>query len=270
MKKLIIASIFTCCINANAQEPVPLYTGSICGNYYSIGSSLCDILDCEEQASNGSLDNLSIITKDKNALAIIQSDVLSKNLDKVRKIKGIYREAYTLVVRGDSDVTSFEDLKGKSINVDKINSGSYFAAENLMTIYNINFSDFKKVTYLPVKKGVEALCDKNIDAFLYVAAHPNVILQDAALDCNLKIIPINDDKTKKILATDDSFFATKIAKNTYPFVKEDIDTMGVEAIIVASKELTEKQYNKLKLQVIEEYNKLKLNKPLFNGIRLED
>ena len=270
MKKLIIASILLCYIIAYATESIPLYTGNISGNYYSIGSGLCDILDCEEKASAGSIDNVNKVVKDKNSLAIIQSDVLGENLDKVRKIKSIYQEAYILFVRNDSDATSFEDLKGKRINIDKVNSGSYFAAINLMKIYNINFSDFQNVTYLPVNNEVDALCNKKIDAFLYVASHPNVILQAAALDCDLKIIPINDNKTKELLAKNKSFIPVKITKDTYPFVKNDIETMGVEAVIVASKELTEKQYDKLKLQVIEAYSKLKLNKPLFNGIKLED
>ena len=202
MKKLIIASILTVYANSYAEEPFNLYTGSTSGSYYSIGISLCDILDCEEKASSGSLDNINRITKDKNALAIIQSDVLSKNLDKVRKIKSIYNESYNLVVRDDSNINSFEDLKGKNINIDRVNSGSYFAAENLMKIYNINFSDFQKVTYLPINKEVHALCDSKIDAFLYVTAHPNVALQAASLDCNLKIISINDDKIKNAIAKD--------------------------------------------------------------------
>ncbi len=269
MKKLIIISVLAMRSFAQADAIIPLYTGSMSGIYYSIGSKLCDFFDCEEKSSSGSLDNLARLNKDPNAIAIVQSDVLKQNSDQFLLVQSLYSEAYTLVVKADSKIKSFKDLKGKNIDINKINSGTYFAVENLLKLYNMSFSDFAKVSYLPVNKQGSALCAGEIDAYLTVVGHPNVSLQMAASECDLTIVPMDDVETKSLLANNSAFVMVDIPKGTYPFSNEVITTIGVKSVLIASKKLPKDQLNQLVLKLKDSYNKLKQAKPSINGILLD-
>lgn len=268
MKKLIIASLFiaTSCF---ANE-LKLYTGHITGLYNSIGHELCDVLNCSTEISKGSIDNINKLNQNPNSLAIVQSDSLEKFINQVNVIKTLYNEPYTIVVRANSDIKSFTDLKGKIVNTAKDSSGSYLAIENLLSIYKMNFSDFKKTDQFTTNSQGRALCQEKIDAFIYVMGHPNLNLQVAAEECDLKFVPIDDKLSKDFVAQHTAFTLGEIKADIYPFNHTSTKTIAVKAILVASKKMDITLLNQLKAKLKESYNNLQSRNFGLNGINLED
>lgn len=269
MKKLIIASIIFSFSNTVYAKNIPLYTGNMTGLYYSFGSDFCDYFDCTEKATTGSLENIERLDKELEALAIVQSDVLKRYAGQLVPIQNLYTETYTLVVKENSNINSFRDLKGKVVNVNKINSGSYFSVENLLRAYQMNFSDFGKVSYLPSNAQFQALCNGDVDVSLAVIGHPNLALQAASYDCALKIVPLNDKEVKEFFSGAEAFVFVNVPKGIYSFSSESINTIGVKSVLVASKKLPSDKLKNLIHAVKQAYYRMKRDKPVFNGIALE-
>jgi TRAP transporter TAXI family solute receptor len=268
MKKLIIASIFfaTTCF---ANDQITLYTGNMTGLYYSIGSEICDILNCNIVTSSGSIENIQKLKDDPTSLAIIQSDALAKFSNELTIVRPLYTEAYTFIVTANSNIASFPDLKDKIVNVGKTNSGSYFAVENLLNLYKMNFSNFKATKQLTINQQGTALCQGKIDAYIYVAGHPNLSLQATAHQCSVKIIGIDDQIAQNLVTNNKAFSFTEIAANLYPFNHDPIKTLGIKAVLVASKNMDPNVLSKLKDMLDKSYNDLKSRNSLLNGINLD-
>lgn len=269
MKKLIIISIIFLFTSNVYAKNIPLYTGNMTGVYYSFGAEFCDYFACDEQATMGSLDNIEKLSKNPEALAIVQSDVLARYSNQLTSIQNLYTESYTLVVKSSAKIDSFKDLKGKIININKVNSGSYFAAENLLRAYKMNFTDFGKVSYLPSNAQFQALCNGDVDAVITVTGHPNVALQSASYDCNLKIVPLYDEDIRNFFSGSEAFVVNNIPKGIYSFVNEDFKTIGVKSVIVASKKLISDKLTTLTELVKKAYLRMKKDKPVLNGVVLE-
>jgi TRAP transporter TAXI family solute receptor len=268
MKKLIIASLLTLSFNCWAED-FNLYSGNITGVYYGLGDKICDILDCTPKTSTGSIDNIQKLNKDPNGLAIVQYDVFQANSDQLITINTLYSEAFTLVTKADSDINSFKDLKDKIVNVDSSNSGTYFALEKLIKAYQMDFLNFKETKNISMHKQGVALCNGKIDATLNIIGHPNVNLQATANECKLKIIPINDAIAKQFISQNKAFNLTEIKANIYPFNPENIKTIGVKALLVASKKIDPKLLAQLKNKLNASYDSLKSKSNGLNGIALD-
>ena len=239
MKRLITDSIVIFfALTCFASNERLLYTGNVTGLYYTIGTKLCNILHCFVKTSKGSIENINKLNNAPNSLAIIQSDILNEHLGQFTPLLTLYEESYSLVVRADSKIHTFKDLQGKTVNIGKTGSGAHYAIKNLLKLYQMDISDFKKTSYLPVNIQGQALCKGLIDAALYVTGHPNSNLQEASNNCELKILPLNDQLSKDLIAQNNFFISSKIKANTYPGNHEDIYTIGVKAMLVGSKNLS--------------------------------
>ena len=59
-----------------------------------------------------------------------------------------------------------------------------------MGAHGLKRSDLKMAAELKFVEMPPALCDNKIDAFVFVAGHPNSIFQDAANGCKTHIVPV--------------------------------------------------------------------------------
>ena len=87
------------------------------------------------------------------------------------------------MARQDANIRTFEDIKGKRVSIGTPGSGTRATMDLVMNAYGIKRSDLKSAAELKFIEMAPALCDNKIDAFVFVAGHPNAILQDAATSC---------------------------------------------------------------------------------------
>lgn len=256
MKKHIIVSLFLLpSFYVFAQEEVNLFSGNPSAIYYNLGEAICDVVHCQNSQSFGSVDNVRKIALIPNSIAIVQADILKNHKKELIAIKELYIEAYSIAVREDSKINSLEDLKGKVVNLDKVNSGSYASALSMFKAYGLNLTDFAKIVNLPVNKDLPALCSNKIDASFHIIAHPNSSFQ--AVDCKLKFIPLNDKIAEGLVSQNSELKFTKIKSGIYHFNNGEIITLGVPAILVASKKMPSKLLKKITEDLNKNYDKLK-------------
>ena len=91
-------------------------------------------------------------------------------------------EPFTLIVRKDSGITSFEGLKGKKVNVGNPGSGQRATMEVVMESFGMKMSDFSLAAELKGSEMAQAICDGKIEAMIYTVGHPAAAVKELHLD----------------------------------------------------------------------------------------
>lgn len=279
----IICLLLPLCSNAaqNKVTNIRIGTGSITGIYYPTGAAICKIFNIYRPSKNirciplptaGSLSNMQSLTKHEIDFGFIESEIQhelyhdKKNTD-IRSVFSLYQESFTILVRQDSNIHSFNDIKNKRVNIGAKGSGVRQTADMLFKAYGYNHNDFPKVTQYNMYQQAEELCKGNIDVAMYMVGHPNGAIQEALHLCKIKILPLSDQKILDFLKMYTHYSKTIIPGKLYIDHNDDIKTIGVTATLVAMNTLDKKLvYNIVKI-IFEHFEQFKLSHPTFATLK---
>lgn len=236
------------------QRFVTIGTGGVTGVYYPAGGAICRLVNqsraehglrCSAESTGGSVFNLNTIREGELNFGIVQSDVQYNAYNGVGQFEGagpyeelrfvfaLHPEPFTLVVRADSGITSFEDLVGKRVNVGNPGSGQRTTMELVMDRYGITMSDFSLVSELPSVEQARALCDNQIDAFVFTVGHPSAAISEPIATCGAELVSVEGPIIDALIAEFPYYFDAVLPASLYG-TPTDIHTFGVGATLVAS------------------------------------
>ena len=173
-----------------APVDIVIATGGTTGTYYAVGNALVttigDKLSLSKLTavdSGASKANVQLVTANQAQMSILQSDVLNYAhngsggetmfdgaADKNSLwVAGVYNETVQLVTA--PSITSIEDLKGKTVCVGDVGSGTALNAAQVLEAYGMTFDDIK-VMYDSFSGGAEALKNGQCDAAFTVSGAP--------------------------------------------------------------------------------------------------
>jgi TRAP transporter TAXI family solute receptor len=98
----------------------------------------------------------------------------------LRAVFSVHSEPFTVVARADANISSFDDLKGKRVNVGNPGSGQRGTMEVVMKEMGWTMGDFALASELKSSEQSAALCDGKIDAFVFTVGHPAGSIEEAA------------------------------------------------------------------------------------------
>jgi hypothetical protein len=209
------------------QKFVTIGTGGVTGVYYVAGGAICRLMNkerakhgirCSVESTAGSVYNVNTIKAGELDFGVTQSDVqfnAVKGMDQfkdggahsdLRAVFSIYPEVLMFLVRKESGIKKFEDLKGKRFNVSTPGSGTRATIDMLLTGMNMKTSDFSLTSELKPDEHGAALCDNKIDAFGYVIGNPAANIQDPTTTCGAKLVSLVGPAVDK-LVNDYPYFA---------------------------------------------------------------
>ena len=137
------------------EKFVTIGTGGQTGVYYVAGQSICRFVNrgatdhgikCNAPASGGGVANVNGLRSGEFNFGIMQSDHQYKALkgaapfeaegamDDLRAVFSLQSEVFTVLARRDAKITSFDDLKGKRVNVGNPGSGQRDTLEEIMRV----------------------------------------------------------------------------------------------------------------------------------------
>ena len=245
---------------AAAQDTtvVPMGTGAVTGVYFPVGVALCRLanqhrretgLRCAAQPSAGSVANIAGLRDGSLDLAIVQSDVQAEALAgagtfadagafaDLRAVMALYPEPLTLVARADAGIAQIEDLAGKRVWIGAAGSGTRTIADALMGALGWTADTFEAVPDLPSDLLGRALCDGEIDAFLYTVGHPALVIQEATTSCDAVLVDIAGPAVDALVASRPYFVAATIPAGLYRGNRRPVTTFGVGATLVTRAEV---------------------------------
>ena len=173
---------------------ISIGTGGPTGVYFVVGNSVCRMVHkeaaegrkkgrkhgirCAAPSTAGSNYNIGQIGAGELDFGVAQSDWQfhasngsskwkGKKQGKLRAVFSVHPEPFHIIVGKNSGIKSWNDLKGKRVNIGNPGSGQRGTMEVLMAAHGIAASDFKVATELTSSEQSTALCDGKIDAYGY-------------------------------------------------------------------------------------------------------
>lgn len=223
---------------------------------------------CSTPVRPDAVANLDALKTGQQTMAIVMSDLQSfayegrerfdgNRFDDMRSIFSAQPQAYTLLTRKNSGITTLDDLKGRHLNVGNPGSPQRFLMDAVMSAKGWRLSDFATTLELKPEDQIAALCDNKADAVVFAAVHPDPLVQQAFDTCGAKIVPTAGEDIIRLIDNSTYFTEATIPAGTYKSQDKDVTTFGLRTTLVASKD-TDKTlvYDVVKI-IYENFDKLR-------------
>ena len=150
-------------------------------------------------------------------------------LKDLRAIAALYPEDVHVVVRAESVIRGFRDLKGKRVALGEPESGTLADARLVLEAAGLSECEVK-AEYLRLSEAAEALVQGRIDAFFMVGGYPVPAISDVANGTPIRLLPLSRNITEKLAEKYSFLRLDTIPAGTYPGVEEDVPTLSTTAL----------------------------------------
>ena len=258
MAMVVSAAVLTGCGGDDGGKKfLNIATGGTAGTYYPIGGAMAEILNkdikgmnASAQSTGATVANINMLKDGSVDLAIVQNDITyyavngtemfqDKKVDTIHGIATLYPETCQFVTLDSSGIKSIKDLKGKKVAVGAAGSGAEANARQILEAYGITYNDIE-VQYLSFAEGASALKDGNVDAAFLTAGYPTASVQDISSQNKIRLLPVDSDKAEALIAKYPFYTKTTIPAGTYAGFNEEVQTISVMAMLVATDKVDDK------------------------------
>lgn len=249
-------------------------TGGTAGTYYPLGGALAEILNnniekmnASAQSTGASVANVNMLKDGSVDIAFIQNDIAyyalngtemfkDNKISKLRGIASLYPETVQFVTTTDKHIKSIADLRGKKVAVGAAGSGVEANARQILEAYGITYDDIDE-RFLSFGEAADALKDGNVDVGIVVAGFPTAAIQDLSANKSAMIIPVDDDKIEGLMAKYPYYTKAVIPAGTYKGQNEDVRSLAVKCVIVATDALSDDLGYKITKAIYEHLDRMK-------------
>ncbi|MFT7387320.1 MAG: TRAP transporter TAXI family solute receptor [Candidatus Endobugula sp.] len=273
---------------ASASDFVTIGTGGVTGVYYPTGGAICRLVNkerkthgirCSVESTGGSVYNINTIRGNELDMGVAQSDWQYHAYNGTSKFKevgafkelravfSVHPEPFTVVARADSGIKTFDDLKGKRVNIGNPGSGQRGTMEVLMEAKGWTTEDFALTSELKASEQSKALCDNKIDAMVYTVGHPSGSIKEATTSCDSILVTVGGSAVDKLVADNDFYRTASIPGGMYTGSDTDVATFGVGATFVSSTNVSENVVYNVVKAVFENFDTFKKLHPAFANLK---
>ncbi|WP_109468106.1 TAXI family TRAP transporter solute-binding subunit [Albibacillus kandeliae] len=235
-------------------------TGGTGGTYYPLGGMLAQLisntaelpdtkLSATAETGNASVANAQLLGRGEIESAFAAADILDAAykgvnqfadgaLTNLRAIGALYPETVQLVVRADSGIEKFEDIKGKSVSSGSPGSGQWQLLGDLLEAHGMVREDVSE-DYSSFAQSVDKIKDGNLDASLITAGLPTSSVTDLANGHDIKIVPLTGPAIAKLQETQPYYANATVPAGSYKGVDADVETLAVRAIWATHAEVSD-------------------------------
>ncbi len=254
LRLLVLALLATLASGpAPAQERIffGIATGGTGGTYYPLGGMLAQVLSnnatvggrklaATAETGNASVANAKLLGRGEIESAFVAADILDAAhrgvnqfqdgaLKNLRALGALYPETVQLVVRADSGVGKFADLKGKSVSSGSPGSGQWQLLGDLLEVHGMKREDIKE-DFSSFAQSVDKIKDGNLVASLITAGVPTASVVDLANATAIRIVPLAGPEIEALKKRQPYYASVTLEANTYKGQSGPVETLAVMAI----------------------------------------
>jgi TRAP transporter TAXI family solute receptor len=276
---------------AAEQQFISIGTGGVTGVYYPTGGAICRLVNknrkehgirCSVESTGGSVYNVNTIREGELDLGVAQSDVQYNSFngasdfadqgpyEGLRAVFSVHPEPFTVVARADSGIKTFDDLKGKRVNIGNPGSGQRGTMGVVMEAKGWGLSDFALASELKAAEQSAALGDNKVDAIIYTVGHPNGSIQEATTTTEAGLISVDGPEIDALVEGNSYYAKATIPGGMYTGTDEDTHTFGVLATFVSSASVDDDTIYEVVKAVFENFDRFKGLHPAFANLKEED
>jgi uncharacterized protein len=237
------------------NEFITILTGGSSGVYFPLGGTLSKIYQdagatANSQSTAASATNAITINQGKAEIAFAMGDTVAdayEGIDSfeeqgaqenVLSIASLYTNYLQIVATKASGIKTIEDLKGKRVAVGAPASGTEISAKRILSVYNMSYDDIT-ADYLSFSEGVEGMQNGNIDAVVISSGLPNAGILELNTTQEISIVEISEDKVLQMQKEFPAFFSANVPKDTYEGMDADVNTVGVNNVLITHKDVSD-------------------------------
>ena len=228
---------------------------------YHSGKLLCRIFTKQDQEMTCSLsesadpiDNLTNVQGGSLDLALVDSLLLEEaaagrgpfqyldiSYDRIRVISPLYEVPLTLLVRGDAQVTTVDQLPGKRINVGAFGSPENHLFKLFMQTQGWTEQMFPVFAELPSSMSQDTFAFRQGDVQILVhrGVHPDSVIAQRMKDTEASLIGFANQGMVDLVTSTPSLSRQEIGKSAYPSLAGTLSTFGTTMTLVSSSETDE-------------------------------
>lgn len=236
---------------AKNTESFFLATGSEKGVYYALGQGIAEAtkkadININVLSSQGSVENLYWISKDKAQLCIAQSDTVynaynglgqfTEKVANIQAIASIYNEAVHILVRIPLHIRKIEDFKGKRISIGPEGGGTESNAIAILEAAGITSNEIQ-LLHLSFEDAIKAINERRVDIVFFTSGYPSDAVKIIMQNKSAHFFELNSELLQRLIDIYPFFVVTAIPSGTYSNQDEDITTIGVAALLIGRDDL---------------------------------
>lgn len=241
---------------ANVSGNLVMGTGGVSGAWYPIGGAVCTAMSAGKlsvtvQSSGGGVENLRTILNGERDLGCAGADVATYAYNSTGDFEGedgtslrvLFRFSPVqaqMLARADSDINCFSDVKGHACGVGAPGSGDEFAFRTFLELFDMSYDDIDE-SQISIAEQATAFKDRRIDTMYTAASAPTSGMLDVASQAKVKLVPFEGSERDTILESLEFFYPVTITKDTYSFMTEDVETLGMDTLMMCSTNLSDEQ-----------------------------
>ncbi|MEM9148140.1 MAG: TAXI family TRAP transporter solute-binding subunit [Pseudomonadota bacterium] len=285
------AAMLSVATTAVAEEKfITIGTGGQTGVYYVVGQSICRLvnrgakdhgLKCTAPSTGGSIANINAIKAGDMDMGVAQSDWQFHAMNGSSKFDGaafpdlravfsVHPEPFTVIARAEAGVSSFDDLKGKRVNIGNPGSGQRGTMEVIMGAKGWSKDDFALASELKSSEQAQALCDNKVDAIVFTVGHPNGSIQEATTSCPANLVTVDGAEIDGLVDANPFYSTATIPGGMYAGNDGDTSTFGVRATFVSSASADEETIYQVVKAVFDNFDRFKRLHPAFANLKEEE
>lgn len=275
---IIISMLLVSCGDSKesgGKDQVILGTGGTAGTYYVIGAAMgneisknSDSVEVLVQSTNGSMENINLTNSGEIQMGMSNADGVYHAFNGVgtyeeigkQNIKGLmslYMSAGHMVVKSNSGIKGYEDLKGKKVCLGPPSTTIIEMSKAVLEQEGIDPENDIQPYYLSFDEGLTKLVDGDIDATFFVAGTPTAALMNAVSTSDLNLLSIDDTISDKIISEHPYYEKHIIPGGTYKGIDQDVKTLKLMTNIFVNGDLDEEivyEFVKQAMENIDNYS----------------
>ena len=283
-------------------DGIRLATGPDGGSYQVVGKILREFapeLDIRPCKTQGTLENLRLLSEGRVEMAIGQGDILHKgwshepppeshkpanqarndwstiHFKDIKLVRWLYSEKLQIVAAPHTYISSLSDLRKKCLWLGPIEGGSYDTAQEVLRAAGLSEGDYDLRLDIPTLRGAnEELLNGRLDAIIRATSVPMDYVSEPYADKPVTITDLFRGHSEVYLVGLDrpvvdrllqspTYVESPIYRGSYPQQKNGVLTIGIESMLLTHAAASAKDPNSVvKLNDILTRQRTKLQKAL--------
>ena len=242
---------------SSGGETLSIATGGTGGVYYPIGGGFAEVIgrhldgySAVAEVTGASVENMALIHRGDANMALVLADTAyqayhgqgqfegRRQVSNTRALASIYPNVIQIVLPGDSDVQSLQDLKGKRVSVGAPGSGTEVNSRAVLESNGITQNDFN-AQRLNFNETADALRDGDIDAGLWSVGPPTSSIMSLAATRPIRVLSLTEEERANAIEREPVFASFTMPGGMYEGVDEPVTTLGIPNVLIVNADMPE-------------------------------
>lgn len=238
------------------EYKLSMATGGTAGTYYPFGGAMASLwsnnikgTQVTVEATGGSIENVRLLETNAAELGLAQNDItdyawngtefFKEPVKNIRGVAVMYPELLQWTIATESGAKSVADLKGKRFSVGPAGSGTEANTRQVFEAAGLTYQDLARKVDLSHAEAVAGIKDRQLDGFAMTGGVPIAAVTDITTTMDMTVLPIDGDVASKLMNKYQFYVEATVPAGAYNGVDADVQTVAVQAALLAREDLDE-------------------------------